>query len=209
VLGRDSSIPQRDASQKSIELLVGQFLCRSGSQATFERQRTGVAEDAGRCGGRRLGRVIAGVAAVPKYLVTDSGVQFACAGFKQWCRRRGIRQRRGAVGRHGSIAVEERFIRTLTSSCVRVLSFVPLRLRAFRREVDLFFAWYNDRPHMTRQGATPDEIYFRRRPACRAPRFEPLLGTGIASAEVAHSFFFSVDGDGNIMTCSPETTRHY
>jgi DNA invertase Pin-like site-specific DNA recombinase len=119
-----------------------------------------------------LGRVMASVAAIPKYLVTDSGVQFACAGFKQWCHRRGIRQRRGAVGQHGSIAVAERFILTLKSCCLRVLSFVPLRLRAFRREVELFFAWYNDRPHTTLQGATPDEIYFARPPACRAPRFE-------------------------------------
>ena len=29
------------------------------------------------------------------------------------------------------------------------------------------------RPHMTLNGATPDEVYFQRRPACRAPRFEP------------------------------------
>jgi hypothetical protein len=116
---------------------------------------------------------MASIAAVPKHLVTDSGVQFACAGFGQWCRRRGIRQRRGAVGEHGSIAVAERFILTLKSGCLRLLSLVPLRLRAFRREVDLFFAWYNDRPHMTQHGATPDEVYFAHRPECRAPRFEP------------------------------------
>jgi transposase InsO family protein len=120
-----------------------------------------------------LGRVMASAAAVPKYLVTDSGIQFACAGFQQWCRRRGIRQRRGAVGQHGSIAVAERFIGTLKRSCLRVLSVVHLRLRAFRREVDLFFAWYNDRPHTTLEGATPDEVYFGRRPSCRAPRLEP------------------------------------
>ena len=120
-----------------------------------------------------LGRVMANVAAVPKYLVTDSGVQFACAGFKQWCRRHSIRQRRGAVGQHGSIAVAERFIGTLKRCCLRVLSVVPLRLRAFRLEVALFFAWYNDRPHMTLHGSTPDEVFFARPTACRASRFEP------------------------------------
>ena len=120
-----------------------------------------------------LGRVIAGVAAVPKYLITDSGTQFTCAGFKQWCRRRGIRQRQGAVGRPGSIAVVERFIRTLKDGCTRVLGIVPLRHRSFQREVSLFNGWYNQhRPHMTLDGATPDEVYFGRRPACRAPRFE-------------------------------------
>jgi hypothetical protein len=89
------------------------------------------------------------------------------------CRRRGIRQRRGAIGQHGSIAVAERFILTLKDCCLRVLSVVPFRLRAFRREIQLFFAWYNDRPYMTLQGAAPDEVYFARRSGCRAPRFEP------------------------------------
>ena len=121
-----------------------------------------------------LGRVIAGVAAVPKYLITDSGTQFTGTGFKAWCRRRGIRQRQGAVGRPGSIAVLERFIRTLKDGCTRVLGIVPLRHRSFQREVSLFNGWYNQhRPHMTLDGATPDEVYFGRRPACRAPRFEP------------------------------------
>jgi putative transposase len=121
-----------------------------------------------------LGRVIASAAAVPKYLVTDSGVQFACAGFKQWCRQRRIRQRQGAVGRTGSIAVVERLIRTLKDHCTRALTIVPLLRRSFRREVSLFVGWYNrHRPHSTLDGATPDEVYFGRRPACRAPRFEP------------------------------------
>ena len=40
-------------------------------------------------------------------------------------------------------------------------------------------------------------------------RVNVFLGTGIGSAEIAHSFFLSVDGDANIMTCSPEITRHY
>jgi hypothetical protein len=44
---------------------------------------------------------------------------------------------------------------------------------AVREQVALFCAWYNDRPHMTLHGATPDEVYFDRRPASRAPRFEP------------------------------------
>jgi transposase InsO family protein len=78
---------------------------------------------------------MASVASVPKNLITDSGVQFASAAFKQWCRRRGIRQRRGAVGQHGSIAIAESFILTVKSGCLRVLSFAPLRFQSFRREV--------------------------------------------------------------------------
>jgi putative transposase len=121
-----------------------------------------------------LGRVIAAVGAAPKYLVTDCGVQFTCTGFKSWCRRHSIRHRQGAVGKPGSIAVVERFIRTFKDGCTRVLTVVPLLRRSFHRELTLFFDWYNqDRPHTTLKGATPNEVYFARRPACRLPRYEP------------------------------------
>ncbi len=121
-----------------------------------------------------LGRLIAKVGTAPKYLITDSGVQFTCADFKPWCKRHKIRHRKGAVGQTGSIAVCERFILTLKDGCTRVLAFMPFVQRSFRRELELFFDWYNqDRPHMTLDGATPDEVYFKLRPANRAPRFEP------------------------------------
>jgi putative transposase len=121
-----------------------------------------------------LGRLIAQVGATPKYLVTDSGTQFTAEEFGAWCQRHGVRHRKGAVGQTGSIAVCERFIRTLKEGCTRALAIVPLVPRSLRRELSLFFAWYNrDRPHMTLSGATPDEVYFNRRPACRVPRFEP------------------------------------
>ena len=120
-----------------------------------------------------LGQVIGKVGAAPKYLVTDQGKQFSSQGFRSWCLRHAIRQRLGAVGKHGSIAVAERFIRTLKES-MRTLTQVPLLRRSFYREVTLTVCWYNtSRPHMTLKGATPDEVYFRRRPACRQPRFEP------------------------------------
>jgi transposase InsO family protein len=73
-----------------------------------------------------LGRVVATVGAVPKYLVSDSGVQFRCKGFDEWCGRHKICQRLGAVGKTGSIAVVERFIRTLKDECTRRLAIVPL-----------------------------------------------------------------------------------
>ena len=55
----------------------------------------------------------------PKHLICDKGRQFWCSGFKCWCRRRHIRLRFGAVGQHGSIALIERFIRTLKDSLMR------------------------------------------------------------------------------------------
>jgi putative transposase len=120
-----------------------------------------------------LGRTIRDVGAAPKYLVCDKGPQFWCEGFKRWCRRRNIRPRFGAVGRHGSIAIVERFIRTLKESLAR-LPLIPLRRSDFRRELALFVDWYNEsRPHSTLAGRTPNEVYHRRHPAKRKPRFEP------------------------------------
>ena len=49
----------------------------------------------------------------PKYIIADQGKEFICAAFKGWCRRRGIRLRHGVVGEHGSIAIIERFIRSM------------------------------------------------------------------------------------------------
>ena len=111
--------------------------------------------------------------AKPKYLICDKGKQFWCKGFKDWCRRKGIRPWFGAVGQHGSIAVVERFIQTVKIECTRRL-LVSLRSKTFRQELSWFTVWYNQhRPHTTLGGRTPDEVYFHQRPANRSPRFEP------------------------------------
>ena len=61
-----------------------------------------------------LGQTVRRVGATPKYLVCDRDSVFDCEAFRQWVKRRCIRPPRyGAVGRHGSIAVVERFILTL------------------------------------------------------------------------------------------------
>jgi len=120
-----------------------------------------------------LGRAARAAGTVPKHLITDHGSQFTGDGFRKWCDRRGIRQRFGAVGKYGSIAVVERFIRTLKNECTRRL-LVPYQRTALRRELALYVDWYNGhRPHDTLDSATPDEIYFGRRQASRKPRFEP------------------------------------
>lgn len=92
---------------------------------------------------------------------------------RRWCRRRSIGVRYGAVGRHGSIAIVERFIRTLKESCTRRL-LVPLKQETFQRELNLFADWFNEfRPHAGLNGRTPNEVYFARFPATRHPRYEP------------------------------------
>ena len=120
-----------------------------------------------------LERAVTRAGATPKYLVCDKDSIFWCERFKRWCRRRQIRPRYGAVGQHGSIALIERFIRTMKDEGTRRV-LVPQRLSGFREVISHFFAWYNGhRPHAALGGNTPAEAYFGLRPANRRPRIEP------------------------------------
>jgi hypothetical protein len=105
--------------------------------------------------------------------------------YLDWCRRRGVKPRFGAVGESGSIAVVERFMRTLKHECcARIL--VPFGLEAMRREAELFCGWYDgERPHQGLGGATPDERYHGRRPAHEGPRIEPTARYPVESDETA------------------------
>ena len=77
------------------------------------------------------------------------------------------------MGEHGSIAIIERFIRSMKSECTRRIR-VPFGLDAMRREVTFYATWYNEhRPHTSLGGRTPLELYQGLSPANEAPRFEP------------------------------------
>jgi hypothetical protein len=85
-----------------------------------------------------LGRAIRHTYKSPKYIVCDRDRIFDCRAFRQWSKRKGINPPRyGAVGKHGSIAVVERLIRTIKDECTRRL-LVPICRDQFRREVLLF-----------------------------------------------------------------------
>jgi transposase InsO family protein len=85
--------------------------------------------------------------AKPKYIISDKGPQFWCKASMRWCRRRKIRPRFAAVGHYGSIAVAERFIRTLKEEGLRRVP-VPLNLREMREQISAIACWYNAcRPH--------------------------------------------------------------
>jgi transposase InsO family protein len=119
-----------------------------------------------------LGRAAKRAGGAPKYLVSDHGTQFG-DDYRAWCRRRGVRARYGAIGKVGSIALIERFVLTLKSEGLRRI-LVPLRQTEITAEVSAIVDWYNAcRPHEALGGATPNEIYRGRRPACRGPRIEP------------------------------------
>ncbi|MHC5058200.1 MAG: integrase core domain-containing protein [Planctomycetota bacterium] len=120
-----------------------------------------------------LGRAFTAADMKPKYLVTDKGKQFDCGAFRKWCRRRKIKPRYGAVGRYGSIAVIERFNRTLKHEGLFLIT-IPFRLARMCEEVRLIIEHYNRyRPHQGLTCRTPDEVYFDREPAVEKPRWEP------------------------------------
>ena len=121
-----------------------------------------------------LGWTVRQTGGAPKYIVCDKESIFDCDAFRSWVKRQGIKPPRyGAVGKHGSIAVVERLILTIKNECTRRIV-VPMRRAGFLRELHWFTLWYNEhRPHMTLDGATPDEVYFHLRPAHRQPRIEP------------------------------------
>ena len=118
-----------------------------------------------------LGRAIKKAGSKPKYIITDQGREF-CGPFKSWCGSRGIRPRVGAVGKHGSICVVERFIRSMKTECTRRI-LVSFRLDQMRRELAFYASWYNEhRPHMGLEGRTPEEVSHGLPAAADAPRFE-------------------------------------
>jgi transposase InsO family protein len=123
-----------------------------------------------------LGRLIARVGRAPRHIVTDRGPQFDCCGFRTWCKRRKIRWRYGAVGRYGSIAVVERFIRSLKEGWLRIIC-VPYQPEEFRQLLEVYAAWYNQhRPHQARGGQTPAEVAHGVIPMRNRPRYEPRSG---------------------------------
>jgi len=96
-------------------------------------------------------------------------------------RRLGVRQRFGAVGKKGSIALIERLWRTLKDTLgLRLLR--PLAAQDLAKKIELGLLHYaHFRPHQALAGATPSEIYFGRTPshlsAIPPPRGRPGEGT--------------------------------
>jgi transposase InsO family protein len=119
----------------------------------------------------------------PKHIVSDQGVQFRDE-YRQWCRSLAVRPRFGAVHQHGSIAMIERFWRSMKDECFRRMP-VPLALGAMRRELAAYLDWYhNHRPHQALGGLTPAERMSGERPARDKRRLEarPNMPIGSSSA---------------------------
>ena len=97
----------------------------------------------------------------PRHIISDQHPSFRNAAVRELLNSWRVKQRFGAVGRHGSIAVTERVNWTLKYEW---LFRVPLikGIDHLEQLCDGFSLWYNPwRPHMTLGGARPDHFYCR------------------------------------------------
>ena len=86
-----------------------------------------------------LDRAVREAGTAPRHIVSDQGVQFQRE-YRAWCRTRGVRPRFGAVGEHGSIAVVERFIRSMKHEAFARID-VPMSLGLLGEELDAYLVW--------------------------------------------------------------------
>ena len=116
-----------------------------------------------------LGQACKATGGNPKYIISDKGSQFFPIKAKpenrrnhpylKWCGKKEVKPRFGAIGKYGSIAIIERFNRTLKTECTRRI-FVPFNFNDMRKELAIFITWYNEfRPHQYLRSRTPEEVY--------------------------------------------------
>jgi transposase InsO family protein len=116
----------------------------------------------------------------PAHFVSDRGACFTGGVFRRRLERLGVKQRFGAIGKKGSIALIERFWRTLKDTLgLRLVR--PLAAEDLMETIALGLVHYaHFRPHQGLGGATPAEIYFGRTPshvsAIPPPRGRPAEG---------------------------------
>jgi transposase InsO family protein len=95
----------------------------------------------------------------PKHIITDQEGIFTGEAFAELLRDWDIKHRFGAVGKHGSIAVTERVIRTLKYEWLRRVPVIR-GLDHLEQLLADFALYYNTwRPHSTLKGAIPDTIH--------------------------------------------------
>jgi len=95
----------------------------------------------------------------PKHIITDQEGVFVSVVFAELLRRWNVKQRFGAVGQHGSIAVTERAILTLKQEWLSRVSVIRGldHLTGLLGDFELYYNQY--RGHMTLGGATPEIIH--------------------------------------------------
>ena len=95
----------------------------------------------------------------PKHIITDQEGVFISDVFGELLKQRNVKQRFGAVGKHGSIAVTERAILTLKHEWLKRLPVIRGMDHLTSLLVD-FELYYNEyRGHMTLNGTTPATVH--------------------------------------------------
>ena len=99
------------------------------------------------------------------HFISDHARCFTGQVFRRKLLRLGVKQRFGAVGKKGSIALIERLWRTLKDTLgLHLLR--PLVAQNLMEKIEMGLVHYaHFRPHQALGGATPAEIYFGRMPA--------------------------------------------
>jgi putative transposase len=112
----------------------------------------------------------------PRHLVSDQGSQYTAEVFRETLAALGIKQRFGAIGQYGSIAIIERFWRTLKQLLgVRLWAISGEHLEHRLRLVTAYYAMA--RPHQGLGGATPAEVLLGEQPAAARAIRPPRVGT--------------------------------
>jgi transposase InsO family protein len=124
----------------------------------------------------------------PKHFVSDQGPQFIDSGFRRFLRGLRIKQRFGAIGKTGSIAVIERFWKTLKNT-LSLRFFRPLLPQDLERRLQVgLFHYAYIRPHQGLDGATPAEVFFGIKPARLSadhpPRGRPGEGPSVMPFDI-------------------------
>lgn len=111
----------------------------------------------------------------PKHFITDQGPEFKKGtAFRKKLDQLGVKHRAGAIGQSGSIAIIERFWRTV-KDMVDARFLPPLSPSHLEKKVTVALDYYARlRPHQGLHAATPAEMYFQQVPAAsraiRPPR---------------------------------------
>lgn len=123
----------------------------------------------------------------PAHLITDQGPQFTAAALDDLLDPLGIDHRLGAVGEKGSIAIIERFWRTLKTA-LDLSNCRPILPDVLAERVAAAVDWYNNlRPHQSLGSATPAGTFsgvarpvIEAQPAPRGSPGEPCPPLGLA-----------------------------
>ena len=119
----------------------------------------------------------------PKHIISDQASVFTGGVFAELLRQWNVKPRFGAVGKHGSISVTERVIKTLKYEWLKR---VPL-IKGFDHLMLVcteFETWYNSwRPHMALDGLRPDDVYYEKKPE------KPKRGAKTVPCNIEHHQF--------------------